>query len=695
VPITDIIDNDIVNPITEKSAETRREFTKIVPLPVRLGAALRWAAAGWRVFPCIPNSNLPLIEDNLALATTDPKQISEWWTEHPNANIGSIPPAGIAVADLDVKHGGQGPGQWVELVGEQPETFTVTTPSGGKHLYYEGDFPTTNQKLAANVDTRGCDGKGYLILPPSVVNGKPYVASDPYPPEAYLLAPLPELSIPERTAAEPNKELAATNQQHALAGIAAIPNDDLGWDQWNNIGMAIWSATKASEAGLAAWLQFSAKSEKYDEGDAEARWEHYSESPPNSIGAGTLFHLAEEAGWKRPQQTSKEKWGPLIENMKAAGLLTDSEPAETAFKQACGLRIVSGDDVEIEKIIWLWPGHYACGKVHLRAGAPDTGKNATAIDTAAILSRGGTWPDGTQAPVGDSLIWSSEDSFKDITLPRYLAAGGVRGRLYTIDGIYSADGTKRYFDPSIDVPELCRVIEAKPDLRYIIIDPISVVVGTGHGASHNDAESRRALQPLVDLAEARGIVVEGIIHFRKGGTGSSKATLMERIIGATAFGAVARIIHATGKVDGAYRWVRIKGNITKSDRGAIGHAYTLDDAEVPGYSDFGTFPRVTWGAALNGDPEDLLGAAPKPMGRPAVERDAAAAWLTEYLPPFGKPGEDIRDIKAAATAYGHAWRTVEDAKKTLPAIQHKKNLGGAGAGWSWWWDETKEPEIPL
>jgi putative DNA primase/helicase len=83
------------------------------------------------------------------------------------------------------------------------------------------------------------------------------------------------------------------------SALAAIPNADVAWDEWNRIGMAAWRATGGSDAGLEAWSAWSAKSGKHD-GDACAdRWAHYGVSSPSKIGAGTLFFLAGREGWRR------------------------------------------------------------------------------------------------------------------------------------------------------------------------------------------------------------------------------------------------------------------------------------------------------------------------------------------------------------------------------------------------------------
>jgi hypothetical protein len=79
--------------------------------------------------------------------------------------------------------------------------------------------------------------------------------------------------------------------------LRRIPNDDGApdWEAWNRIGMALWAATGGSREGLKLWLAFSSRHPSYNEKEARARWRNYRRSPPASLGAGTLFHAADQA----------------------------------------------------------------------------------------------------------------------------------------------------------------------------------------------------------------------------------------------------------------------------------------------------------------------------------------------------------------------------------------------------------------
>ena len=64
------------------------------------------------------------------------------------------------------------------------------------------------------------------------------------------------------------------------------------------------------------------------------------------------------------------------------------------------------------------------------------------------------------------------------------------------------------------------------------------------GDSHKNTETRRALQPLVELAASANAALLGITHFSKGTAGREP---IERITGSIAFGALARVVMVAGK----------------------------------------------------------------------------------------------------------------------------------------------------
>ncbi len=71
-------------------------------------------------------------------ATTDPDRIREWWTRHPNANIGvrTGPESGIWVLDVDREEGIRHLAGLEAEHGPLPRTPVVETGGGGRHYYF-------------------------------------------------------------------------------------------------------------------------------------------------------------------------------------------------------------------------------------------------------------------------------------------------------------------------------------------------------------------------------------------------------------------------------------------------------------------------------------------------------------------------------------------------------------------------------
>ncbi|MBI4502915.1 MAG: bifunctional DNA primase/polymerase [Gemmatimonadetes bacterium] len=143
-------------------------------------AALSYAKAGWRVFPLTPGQKQPpLVPDWPNLATTDERQIRTWWADHPRANIGIATGAASNLFVLDVD-GPQGERSLAARFSDLPPTREVKTPRPGRHLYFcdpPPDVASSVGKLGPRLDTR-VNG-GYVVAPPSVVNGNAYTWTNP------------------------------------------------------------------------------------------------------------------------------------------------------------------------------------------------------------------------------------------------------------------------------------------------------------------------------------------------------------------------------------------------------------------------------------------------------------------------------------------------------------------------------------
>ncbi|MBT9505507.1 AAA family ATPase [Rhodoferax sp.] len=333
-----------------------------------------------------------------------------------------------------------------------------------------------------------------------------------------------------------------------------------------------------------------------------------------------------------------------------------------------GVVLLCGSDLKPEPVQWLWHEWLAKGKLHLLAGAPGQGKTTIAIAFAATITSGGRWPDGSRCERGNVLVWSGEDDPADTLLPRLMAAGGDRSRVYFVESTRIA-GELLSFDPARDMKALQAAAERIGDVRLIIVDPI---VSAVTGDSHKNTETRRALQPLVDLAASMNAALVGITHFSKGGQGGDPS---QRVMGSVAFTAVARVVLVAAKVKGEDGnddrriLARSKSNIGPDDGG---YEYNLEQGEpLPGIH----ASYVTWGASVAGSARELLSDPNEGQDDSKSAIDSATEFLREVLKDGLTP---CKTIQAEGKDAGISWASIRRAADSSSVVKRK-----GASGWYW------------
>jgi hypothetical protein len=92
--------------------------------------------------------------------------------------------------------------------------------------------------------------------------------------------------------------------------MAHIPNagSEVHYDDWIRLGYACYRTTGGSDDGYEAWETWSKLSDKFNQQETEAAWARIGKAirgscAPKTVGAGTIFFLAAQAGWNRPIKT--------------------------------------------------------------------------------------------------------------------------------------------------------------------------------------------------------------------------------------------------------------------------------------------------------------------------------------------------------------------------------------------------------
>ena len=378
--------------------------------------------------------------------------------------------------------------------------------------------------------------------------------------------------------------------------------------------------------------------------------------------------MAELFGLEAVAQVIANAFRPMEETQ-----LSESTQKGGAKKEAT-VHLIRASELSPEPIEWLWREYLPRGKVTVLAGAPGTGKTTIAMKIAATVSNGGRWPDDSKSPRGAVLIWSGEDDPQDTLIPRLVMAEADREHIHFISTVTESDG-QRSFDPARDMAALRAQISHIGPIHLLIVDPIVSAVA---GDSHRNAEVRRSLQPLVDLALELRCAVVGITHFTKGTAGRDP---VERLTGSLAFGALARIVLITAKPQKEGEQgecprllLRAKSNIGP-DGG--GFEYHLEQGELTTHRGI-ISSSVAWGSKVTGSARELLDAAENlTSSEDQTEFAEAKRYLLEVLAdgPF-----EAKALFADGNAAGHSKATLKRAKKALGIESGKDGMKGG-----WWW----------
>jgi len=592
-----------------------------------LKAALLYAARGHPVFPCGPQKK-PLTEHGFKDATTDESQIRKWCAEWPTANI-AIPTGAVSgFVALDIDPGGDD--SLVELTrqyGALPETCAVKT-GRGRQLWFENPSVPVGCKAGfrRGLDFRG--NGGYVIVPPSLhTNGKRYTFLN-----KSKLAKMPDWLI-----------------KVILQGKSA-PNPT---PPANGRGAKIREcARNATLASIAGTMRKRGLGE-------------------TAIRAALLEHNSRECD-------------PPLPEAEVAGIAASCAkyPAGTASLPSKGApdsperlaKLECFAQIQPKPLSWLWWNRFPTGKLSLIVGDPDRGKSLLTIDIAARITTGKLFPDGAPSERGSVIMLSAEDDAEDTISPRLDAAGADVSRVNRLEAVRVVlrDGkqAERGFSLESDIDALDDAIKQVPDVRLIVIDPVSAYLGGAD--SHNNAEVRGLLAPLAELAARTGVAILAVTHLRKSG-----GAAIYRAMGSLAFAAAARAVWgiAEDADDPEKRiMVRVKGNLSH-DPGGLGYRIEVTSG----------IPLIAWEpGVVNMRADDVLGGLDSRKDR--SERRDAEAWLKEFLKHGPKAATEVWKKSKEA---GFAPATV---RRAADALRVKKQKSGFDSSWEWCLPEGAQSE---
>jgi hypothetical protein len=372
----------------------------------QLKAALEYAAQGIRVFPIARDTkDQPLVTAWQQNATTDRETIDRWWTAFPDANIGWVPAlSGFSLLDLDC-HAGQPDGR-VELArleaehGPLPPTRTLQTPSGGVHMIFRGQMPTSVRKIGPGIDVRGFNvgstgevfGFGYGLLPPSTDRGLPYMWTSTVG-IAWVpgwLAALADAGS-QRKKREAPEGLELDTEAHIAEGETWLtrqppPADGNASDSFYRYACKLRDIGISAEQSAEMLREFAPQ---YTLDDINVRvgnaW-HYSQNEAGCDTDEAVFEKLDTAGLPPPNP--------------------DPPPfTDTGFRDLAWL-----DAQTFAPITWVWDKLIPANKPLIMTGPAKTGKTTFLLNLALHLTQGATFL-GTATRESDVVILVAEDEY--------------------------------------------------------------------------------------------------------------------------------------------------------------------------------------------------------------------------------------------------------------------------------------------
>lgn len=347
---------------------------------------------------------------------------------------------------------------------------------------------------------------------------------------------------------------------------------------------------------------------------------------------------------------------------------TDQDASEL---NKIGTPIVWFDQIENERPEWLWKDYLCRRSLHTLTGDGGVGKSNICVNLAAIVSRGGVFPDGQQLDKPMKVIYfTTEDDVRMTVRPRLEAAGANMKNVGVMNKVKTSKGDVP-FNPAKHMPQLIAACKSTGyEIGLVIIDPIVAAVEGDH---NKNEEVRRGLDPVLHMAQELNCAVVGITHFGKSKGGTASA----RMLGSTAFSAVARITlfaMAVEESDGhmARYFVKGKSNISKSKGGF------RFDLNVQSIGDIEEITCVKWREYIDRGADDILEHVDQ-TGEEREMRTTAKEFLIDAL---SEGPRSARTLEKEASAIGISRDALKRAKRDLKIISKRDGFGIGGA-WEW------------
>ncbi len=336
------------------------------------------------------------------------------------------------------------------------------------------------------------------------------------------------------------------------------------------------------------------------------------------------------------------------------------------------VRTLRADLAVARRVEWFERLRIPFGAITLFDGPPGCGKTTMLLNIIAAASAGRSFFDQTEREPTTALIVAEEDNSGLLKL-RLRAAGANLERVFFVEGTaFGGELDSLTLPRDVDALERC-VVDLRASIVYV--DAIfSHLELAGEGKMPQQA--RRALRPIVEMAERTGCAFAAVRHWTK-----STGAATSRALGSVELGNVARSTLTFGPNPDNPECFAIA--TTKSNYGPLAPTLSYRIEVVPTQDDLGKpcdVTRITLLGVVDGITADDLS-----MRQPADpdERSVAEDWLTDFLS-SGDPRASVDVYAEARKQHAGSPATLRRAARKLGIDIRREGFAGKGGSQSTW-----------
>lgn len=401
----------------------------------------------------------------------------------------------------------------------------------------------------------------------------------------------------------------------------------------------------------------------------------YTDATPNRAGTYTQRDITRE--WQRSVAGAISKTEISLESCAFKEPAPEIVAPFTVKTGNRSLTLTSAGDIPMKRVRWLWKERIAMGTLSLVAGQAGLGKSTLVYWLVAQLTVGKLYGEFEGIPKS-VIICATEDSWSHTIVPRLVAAGADRRRVFRVDVESENDSEDLNLVKDKDALAL---LAREEDVALLVLDPLTSRLGDQD--THKDSDVRKALEPMVRVAEGAGFSIVGIMHHNK----AEHSGALKSVMGSTAFGAVARSVHTVvmeptdpdDEDDSTERRIfgTVKNNLGRKSGPGFGldtWAFKIDTATFDTEDDDPkqlSAGKLVWDGDVDNTVDDIMALAgsahrerePRTEGKVLSKKDKAIEFLADLFDKVGTAIPRSQVLGASEFGFGLHGSHTEDALK--------------------------------